>query len=313
MQRPILIVVLVFSLAVAGCYWILITPDNPFTALFRGRVADVNAQVVSGPYPTEADLQALLRNDVKTVVTLLDPALPYEQTLLEQERRIAERLGINLLNFPMASVFGQHFGADYERNAQAAADAIRSAPGKVYLHCYLGLHRVRTVIQLLDGKDLTVGRYTLRQGERSAAAKVLDQAELAYQSGRYDEVAALLADRSDVAARMLLGWSGYKRGDLAAAQAHFEAVLREQPDHADANSGMAYCALRRNDAAAAESRFRAVLAQQAGNTSARSGLGLALYRQGRLAEAATELRAAQAQAPHDAEIEELLRKIEPAR
>ena len=41
--------------------------------------------------------------------------------VLDEEKKRAERLGIRVLDFPMGSILGQRFGADYERNSRAAA------------------------------------------------------------------------------------------------------------------------------------------------------------------------------------------------
>lgn len=73
-------------IAVAAAWWILITPDNPLTSLFGRQNSDVMARIIIGPYPAESDFRLLKQNNVGLVVSLLDPAIPYEATLLEREK-----------------------------------------------------------------------------------------------------------------------------------------------------------------------------------------------------------------------------------
>jgi len=73
-------------IAVAVAWWALTTPDNPLTNLFTRHISDVRARIIIGPYPAESDFRLLKQNNVGLVVSLLDPAIPYEATLLEREK-----------------------------------------------------------------------------------------------------------------------------------------------------------------------------------------------------------------------------------
>jgi tetratricopeptide (TPR) repeat protein len=291
-------------------YFMAISPDNPIMALFRGRISREDSKVIIGPYPLEADFIRLKSHGVTTVISLLDPKLPYENTLLARERELARKYQMELLNFPMISIFGKRFGSEYEQNAAGAAEAATSARGKVYLHCYLGLHRVKSVAELLKNRASS-SQYLMRSGERSADTLLLDQAQGLYERGEYRLALQKLEQLKDLEppALLLKGWTCYRLNDLATARKLFEQVLRDAPDVKEARVGLAYCAMRDNDLAGAAQLFATVLEEDPRDVAARTGLGLTRYRQGKLAEAADHLEAALKLAPEQMEAREVLTKI----
>ncbi|NTU50480.1 MAG: hypothetical protein HGA87_06365, partial [Desulfobulbaceae bacterium] len=117
-------------LIISTVYVLLITPDNPVMRIFRGEISDVAANIIIGPYPLERDMKRLSEKGIETIISLLDPNLPYEKQLLEQETTLAKQYRLKLLNFPMASILGQKMGAYYDKNASAVADVIETSKGK---------------------------------------------------------------------------------------------------------------------------------------------------------------------------------------
>src|SRR5438094_758884 len=85
-----------FVLALIG-FWVLLTPDNPLTNVFRAPMSDVHQRVITGPYPVREDFQELSSYGVGVVVSLLDPKIPYERVLLDEERRNADHFGMRFL------------------------------------------------------------------------------------------------------------------------------------------------------------------------------------------------------------------------
>ncbi|SRR5579883_265283 len=137
--------------------WVLITPDNPLTKLYRAPIQQLSDRVTTGPYPTATDFQTLKSQGITADVSLLDPKIPYERILLNREKRNAQAVGIQVYDFPVASILGQRFGSYYDAHVQAAAhtiDSLRkdSQGDKVYLHCYLGQHRMAAVRTVLTAK-----------------------------------------------------------------------------------------------------------------------------------------------------------------
>jgi hypothetical protein len=157
-QKTWLVAIGAFFLSLAA-FWILLTPDNPLTNLFRAEMSDVHQRVVTGPYPVREDFEHLSANGVTVDVSLLDPKIPYERVLLDQERRTAQKYGIEVINFPMASILGQKMGSYYEKDALEAANTIDSLRHyqKVYLHCYLGEHRMVVVKSILMQRGVIHG------------------------------------------------------------------------------------------------------------------------------------------------------------
>jgi len=304
---------LVWGLLVfCSAYVVLITPDNPVMRIFRGEISDIAAGVIIGPYPVESDFKKLSGNGVETIVSLLDPALPYEKQLLEKENALAKQYRMRLLNFPMASILGQKMGAYYDNNARAAADAIAATQGKVYLHCYLGIHRVATVKNLLETRQIKVGRYTLREGERNKLDLQLDIAEKNYREGNYQQVRQLLdaMKQPSPAALLLHGWADFRLGNIATARKYFNSATTSMPEANEPLLGLAYCDLRENNLSAAEARFIQVIKDDAANIEALNGMGLVRFRQGRLSEAAGYLKKVLQMNPQHPEANATLRSIE---
>ena len=113
--------------------------------LMQGEVQTISENILIGPYQ---DLDGLkrLRNEtgINVVISLLNPDLPQERALLKREAVVAERLGITVYNYPMT-----HFNLMGEGNRKIAfnlVEMIRTLENrKIYIHCYLGRHRVNFI------------------------------------------------------------------------------------------------------------------------------------------------------------------------
>jgi len=88
----VLFMLAAFVTAAAAC-WVLLNPCDPLTRLFQREISDVDARIVIGPYPSEADFRLLKSNSVDLVVSLLDPVIPYEASLLQREQELARLPG----------------------------------------------------------------------------------------------------------------------------------------------------------------------------------------------------------------------------
>jgi tetratricopeptide (TPR) repeat protein len=317
--RIILGLLLAALLAGVTGYLVLINPDNPLTRLFSRRITDTDSRIVVGPYPVERDFRLLQAGKVTHIVSLLDPALPYEKTLLEKERVLAAKYGMRLENFPMASVLGRKFGDYYEGNAERAAAIIAATSDKVYLHCYLGLHRIQAVRDRLSARGVGSATYLIRQAERDQQRRLLDAAEAAYNAGHYEDALTALArippPALTVPARQLQAWSQYRLGRFDQAAGLFSDAQARDPANADSAIGAGYSELRRGRAAAAEERFSAALRLSHDNAEALGGLGLAQFQEGKAAEAAKNIEASLLLAPNNAELRDVLARLQaqPAR
>jgi len=305
MRRKVVPVLMLATVlvAIAVSWWILVNPDNALTRMFASRISNVDARVVVGPYPVDRDFQLLKAHNVEVVISLLDPAIPYEATLMKQEEVRARQYGMTLRNFPMSSVLGKRFGNAYDNSASQAADTIAATEGKVYLHCYLGVHRIRVVRDLLAKRGVGSDTYAIRTAEREPFRVQQDEAEAAYRDGRYGQAVAALANVPDAKmtldGRLLQGWGLYRLGRIDEARSAFGKAAHASPGHAGAATGLGYCELRNGKPEEAERQFQAALAKEPTSADALGGLGAAYYRLGRPADAKKYLEASLKQAPND--------------
>jgi hypothetical protein len=108
----------------------------------QGEVQTVSDKIFIGPYPHFDEMKKLQKETgISVVASLLNTSLPPEKALLRRERKVAERLGIELHSYPMS-----YLDLNGKRNLQASNDLIalikNLGDNKIYIHCYLGRHRV---------------------------------------------------------------------------------------------------------------------------------------------------------------------------
>lgn len=304
--------VLLLALLVAGGasgFWVLSTPANPLTSFFRSPMSDMSARVIIGPYPAEGDFEVLKQNHVQTIVSLLDPSLPYERISLQREIVLATRYNMQVLNFPMASVLGHRMGDYYNQNAAAAADAIERTPGKIYVHCYLGMHRTAAVRDLLRGKGIWAGR-DFSQQNPSEDDRLWADAQDDYGLGRFQEALEKMKKikKQGPAVQHLEAWSSYRLGDIATAQRLFQALVAQE-DNFDARLGLGYCALRQNDLRTADEQFAVALKMKPTAEAALAGMGMVRYREGRAAEACAYLERALQRDPRNQDARDVYNRL----
>lgn len=133
------------SLAVAGAVFALfLHTGSGLVALTRGGRESLGERFTFGPYPDLAALQQLKAEGYGAVVSLLSPAIPFEQVLLDQEIANAKKVGLKVYSFPMLPWVSDNAGALASIKALAAGSQQR-----LYFHCYLGKHRVLLVQEML--------------------------------------------------------------------------------------------------------------------------------------------------------------------
>jgi len=115
----------------------------------KGKAEIINENVIIGPYPEKSELKRLKEKfKITTVISLLNPNLPQEKSLLEKEEKIANELGLKLYNFPL-----EYLDLNSEHNRKVLSELknfIKEHPKeKFYIHCYLGRHRVKLIKEFL--------------------------------------------------------------------------------------------------------------------------------------------------------------------
>jgi tetratricopeptide (TPR) repeat protein len=297
----------------AAGIWALLHPAAFWLQPWRPDTSMIATRFIFGPYPVEADFEALKKKGVTTIVSLLDSDLPYEKILLGQEIELAQRHGMRVLNFPMASILGRSFGKDYEANSRAAARAALESEGTVYLHCYLGLHRAARVRKILSAEADTAVYVGSVKSERTPEKLARERAGMAFRDGDMEETLRELAKIPDksVEARVMEGWANYRLSRVETARAAFAAALGRDPENPEAQAGLGYSALRCGDVDAAASTFESLRSRRPDDTVALEGLGLARYRQKRFEEARALYEAALQKNPDSPEGREILERLQP--
>ncbi len=111
-------------------------------ALIRGKAYPISRSIIIGPYPHYDEMKKLKENfGVETIVSLLNVKLPQENALYKREQRDAEKLGLKTYNFPMEYLPLQS-ESNKEKLTELTAFLRSHSTQKVYVHCYLGKHRV---------------------------------------------------------------------------------------------------------------------------------------------------------------------------
>jgi tetratricopeptide (TPR) repeat protein len=314
MKRRIRDLGLFLLVAMLGGFWLMISPGNPITRYFQSKITLTDASIITGPYPLESDFPVLKAHGVEVIVSLLDSRLPHEDVLLEREKKMAESYGLQFLNFPISSILGQHLGNDYDERVRAAAEGVSKCKTKVYLHCYLGRHRIKDVQKELSEMGKRSGEYLLRKSARSEMAEMLDRAQQQFDGGRYSVVVKIIegAPAQTQDSRMLLAWAKYRLGATAEAELLFSQVSREDPLNLDAKAGLGYCALNQDKLDKAEGLFSTVLAKLPEDINGLLGLGITRFRQGKLDEAKLLLQKVLQLKPENAEARDVLKKVKVA-
>ena len=135
-------------------FYVLIHPQRLPMSFERGPLQSVGSHYLFGPYPTDEEWVALKNAGVTHVISLLDPRLPHEGYLIDQERALTQRLGMGYENIPMLSILNYDPFGENVRKADQVVKMLqeKEGQGKVYIHCYLGRHRVNFVKERLIQK-----------------------------------------------------------------------------------------------------------------------------------------------------------------
>ncbi|WP_096144874.1 tetratricopeptide repeat protein [Stenotrophomonas pictorum] len=292
--------------------WVLLNPASFVVQPWRAQQSVTSARFVFGPYPVQADMDRLKDEGVTTIISLLNPKVPYEAVLLEEEKKRAAELGIEVHNFPMGSILGQRFGEDYERNSRAAAETAINTPGTVYIHCYLGLHRAANVRDYLE-KHGTVDTRQFDgsvKHDRTPRQLANERARRLFRQQEYD--AALRELHSvqplDYSAHVAEGWVHLRQANNELARNSFRAASQMPGARSDASSGLGFALLRLDDTDGAHAAFSQALELSPDDHDAMQGMAQVFYRQDKPEQARVLLERLHAAAPDNAEVAELLER-----
>lgn len=95
-------------------------------------------EFVYGSYPNEEMIQSLKEEGYDGIISLLhEKVIPAEPALMNDEKKLGDKYGIKIVNFPMMPWVSEN-----GETLQKAKKFIENEKGLYYVHCYLGRDRV---------------------------------------------------------------------------------------------------------------------------------------------------------------------------
>ena len=101
-----------------------------------------------GSYPDLQKLEQLEDQDYDGVIALLNPNIPFERVLLNDEKTNGKEVGIEVYSFPMLPWVSEN-----GESLRGIDSLVLENDKRYYIHCYLGKHRVDLVRQRLTKND----------------------------------------------------------------------------------------------------------------------------------------------------------------
>ena len=150
--RGIFLAVLIgYFLSLGASYFSYIEPYLFPLRLIQGNARLVTENIIIGPYPRDRDFEKLVKVKKVTVfISLLNPSLPFEKDLIRKEREILDSLGVAFYNVPL-SFINLESPENYRAITRIREIIQKHKNEKIYIHCYLGRHRVEFVAKNLLG------------------------------------------------------------------------------------------------------------------------------------------------------------------
>jgi hypothetical protein len=112
--------------------------------IVQGKVRDVSPYITVGPYPRGDQIRGLKKRGITVDICLLNLALPQERALYEQLKKYGAKEGIEVISFPL-SYLNLESTENKEMVSRVVSYIQQNRGKKIYIHCYLGRHRVKVV------------------------------------------------------------------------------------------------------------------------------------------------------------------------
>ncbi|MDQ7039222.1 MAG: hypothetical protein Q9N26_08555 [Aquificota bacterium] len=140
-----------YGFVLLSSYFSYIEPYLFPLRMMQGNARYVTENIIIGPYPHESDIKKLIKVEkVRVFISILNPDLPFEGSLVEKEKEVVSRYGAVFYNVPMGYIRLE--SPENYRQIRKIREIVRKHAGeKIYIHCYLGRHRVGFVAENLIG------------------------------------------------------------------------------------------------------------------------------------------------------------------
>lgn len=149
-EKKIAFIISGFVLLFAYGIYNLFQPERFPISFVRGKVFQYNEEILIGPYPSKNEMLKLRRIGVEVFINLMNPAVPLEGPLIKEQFKLCKKLGVTCKNFPLS--FLRIKSNSNKDQIESVIQYISVTPGKKYIHCYLGRHRVKLIKDRLEGR-----------------------------------------------------------------------------------------------------------------------------------------------------------------
>ncbi len=144
-------VFIAYLFSMGATYFSYIEPYLFPLRMLQGDARHLNENIIVGPYPHEKDIEKLVEvKKVRVFISLLNPDISFERSLIEKEKSILSKYGAKFYNFPL-SFINLNSPQNYKQIAKIREVAKKHPGERIYIHCYLGRHRVQFVADRLLG------------------------------------------------------------------------------------------------------------------------------------------------------------------
>ena len=138
--RAALVVAALLAASAGYVFYEFLHVQSLMVAGKTAKIEEVSERLSFGPYPDKNQLKLLKEQGYDGVISLLHPAIPFEEVLLEEEKKNAEDVGIQFYSRPMLPWISENKAA-----LSSILQLIRQPNMRFYVHCYLGQHRANLV------------------------------------------------------------------------------------------------------------------------------------------------------------------------
>jgi hypothetical protein len=131
-------------------FWLWADPGRLFASLAGGTTSKLATRSGAlwefGRYPDSATLSGFKKDGFTAVITLEHPSDLVERQSIADERRLAQEIGIKLIEAPMLP-----WVSNNQKSLALIREIAKKGGGRYYVHCGLGRDRVNLVKHMLEG------------------------------------------------------------------------------------------------------------------------------------------------------------------
>lgn len=140
-----------YVISLGSVYFGYIEPYIFPLRFIQGDARYLTENIIIGPYPHKKDFEKLINvNKVTVIISLLNPSLPFEKSLLNREKETLSEFKVRFYNVPL-SFLRMNSQENYRAVAKVKEIIEKHRGEKIYIHCYLGRHRVGFLADKLLG------------------------------------------------------------------------------------------------------------------------------------------------------------------